>query len=358
MRKQIDKRIRLAGLAVGIVLLIGSAYAYYTYYQLPTTVERYVSTYSYEQTGAFDYTVYLLPNSLYDVPTLDAGETYFRKIVDYISVTFSYDFDGDKPAEISGVYEVIGHVKAGEMWERSFIITPKTVFSASRESTGFTVNFALNLTDYEEFVSTIEEETGVPAQEPELIVGCNVDIVVTTDSGKINESLAPTMIIPLKKSTFEITGEIAKQATDSLGYNELVLQQWVIDRRMVWLVTTSIVMLVLLPFFFLTKSRPAEEDRVQREITAARKRYRDRIVEADKIARPGVNKVISLSSLEALAKVADELAKPIIHTAPGSSRRSHTYYVFDESVRYEYLLTERNGTESAKETSSTEEVLD
>ncbi len=48
-------------------------------------------------------------------------------------------------------------------------------------------------------------------------------------------------------------------------------------------------------------------------------------------------RLISLSSMEDLIKVADELGKLVIHQAPGVSEETHAYYVFDGTTRYQYV---------------------
>ena len=47
---------------------------------------------------------------------------------------------------------------------------------------------------------------------------------------------------------------------------------------------------------------------------------------------------ISMKTLEDLVKVADTLAKPIIHTRKPPD--THIFYVIDETTRYEYTMTE------------------
>jgi hypothetical protein len=48
--------------------------------------------------------------------------------------------------------------------------------------------------------------------------------------------------------------------------------------------------------------------------------------------------VITMSSLDDLAKVSDNLAKPILHTRDG---RTHTFYLYDGPNRYEYNEDEK-----------------
>ena len=49
-------------------------------------------------------------------------------------------------------------------------------------------------------------------------------------------------------------------------------------------------------------------------------------------------RIVTLGTMEDLIKVADELSKPIIHQAPTTPQESNTYYVFDGTIRYQYIL--------------------
>ena len=68
----------------------------------------------------------------------------------------------------------------------------------------------------------------------------------------------------------------------------------------------------------------------------ARKKYKQVMVDIEEL--PGVKPtetVISLSSLNDLARIADDLVKPILHHA---KEGRHTYCVIDSVVRYLYII--------------------
>ncbi len=57
--------------------------------------------------------------------------------------------------------------------------------------------------------------------------------------------------------------------------------------------------------------------------------------------------------MEDLIKVADELGKPIVHQALGTSEDLHAYQIFDGATRYQYLLV-TGGQEQNSDAGETE----
>ena len=495
--------------------------------------------FKFEHRSNLDYTVYLKPNSLYETSALGPGETYFTTLVDHIVCSASYDFGGDKPSEIKGTYEIIGTVVAEGLWEKASIIVPETAFEANGTATtinttfpldladfralsatiasetgtiakmpnlviafvvntdakadsgsiqdrlvstmviplggntftisgdlsqnnvrfiedevsrtaqaafssngqtaAFNENFSLNLAQFSEFLATIKNETGVLARNPrlviefnvrtsadtegdsimesltptmiiplsgnsfsiggepsksktdsivrtekgpstieftseedsvlrrenfrldltrykelfgemsreagviarnpKLVVTFNVQTTVDTDGGTVNEALSPTMVIPLIGSTFSIEGDLMQNSSGSVTRTQTITLQSALDARLYWLIPTIVFFVLVLGFMVLTKNKPVLIDAIEKEVSVISKKHGDRIAEATYQAASEDGKTVFLDSMEDLIKIADELAKPIIHQAPRSSELSHGYSVFDGSTIYEYRLT-------------------
>jgi len=81
-----------------------------------------------------------------------------------------------------------------------------------------------------------------------------------------------------------------------------------------------------------TKTKPTEEKPIE-EITEP---YREVIAETTQEPPPEAQTTIPMKTLEDLAKVADTLGKLIFHT---QKDQDHTFYVLDDSTRYEYTTT-------------------
>ena len=345
IRRRIDIRIKIAVL-IGLIALVGfSAYTTYDAYQLPTFVERKVPACSYQHEGNFNYIVYLKNNSLYGTPTLGPSENgkYFKKITDHIDAFFSYEFISTRNAEISGEYEVIANVNT-EIWDKDFVIVPKTSFGSSSTSTsaGFNTSFPINFTRFEDFIEKVEEETGVSVKNPVLITKCHIHTRANTDAGTIDESFVPSLTMTLGKNTIEINGDLSQRKSGVIEKTEKVFQPRVIEKRKLSLRMTLVGFCIFIAFAVLTKSEKlSETEKGEKEVKEVMKKYGDWIVNTEDLpsgAGMEHQSIIHLSSFEDLIKVAEELGKPVLHKLPSNAEEKHVYYVFDGSIRYEFPL--------------------
>jgi hypothetical protein len=346
-RRTIDIRIKIAVL-IGLIALVGfSVYATYDAYQLPTFVERKVTACSYHHEGNFNYIVYLKNNSIYEIPTLGPGGNgkYFKKITDHVDAFFSYEFTSTRNAEISGEYDVIASVNT-EIWDKDFVIAPKTSFGSSSTSASadFNTSFPINFTRFEDFIEKVEEETGVRVKNPVLIMKCNVHTRANTDAGTIDESFVPSLTVALGENTIEINGDLSQRKSGGIEKTEKVFQPGVIEKRKHSLIMTLAVFFVFIAFAVLTKGEKrmlSETEKGAKEVKEVMKKYGDWIVNTEDLpsgAGMEDQSIIHLSSFEDLIKVAEELGKPVLHKLPSNAEEKHAYYVFDGSIRYEFLL--------------------
>ncbi|MBA3037932.1 MAG: hypothetical protein FP814_15765 [Desulfobacterium sp.] len=332
-KRPIDKRFRIGVLVILIAILCLSSYSLYQAYQLPFIVDKDVSACNYEQRSNFNYVVLLKPNNLYDTSTLGSNMTYFTKIVDRIDTIFSYEFTCDNPASIQGNYEVIATVST-ELWEKNFVIVPGKEFSGEKKA-NFTAKFPLNLTVHNDFVESIGKEIGVQAKEPKLKLIYNINTVATIKNRQVKETFAPTMVIPLSKGAFDISGDISSRKPGSITRTEPFFRQDVIDKRIYTFITTILFFILLLLFAYLTKNKPIEMNRVEETVANINKKYGDWIADAKEMPLTGNQVSVSLNSMEDLIKIAEELGRPVIHV---KNAQKHYYYVLDGSMRYEHLV--------------------
>ena len=330
MKKDIDKRIRLSLIAILILMLAIFAHGAYTAYRLPTEVKHDFTTFTYAHSGNFYYTVCLKPNSLYETTTMGEGKTYFRKITERIDTVFGYEFTCDRDAEITGEYEVTACVASADDWEKCFTLIPKTTFNSSGRSASFTENLQIDPAYYEGVLSDVSDEIGVRAQNPALTIRYNIHTVARTDAGNVDESLTPSLAIPLNENAFTIENS-ADEKAGSFKTKKTIVKQNVVDRRRYSTAAAILVIILLTAFTFLTSDAQVTLSKAEKEVISARKKYGDWIADAMDVPIESGQSVISLRSLGDLVKVAEELDKPII-------QKTDAYYVFDGMLRYEYLV--------------------
>lgn len=342
-----DKRIRVRIIALAslIFFFIALLYTVYTAYQLPTYIERYDSRCDYEHAGDFQYIAHIKPNSIYDRSTIGPEETCFSKITDHLDIFFYYTFRSSLPAEVKGNYEIIAVVESPDQWEKRFIIVPLTAFNSSGRAryTEFSCEFPLDISHYNSIVNEIGDEIGIHPDNPQLTIQANIHTIAKTDAGNINEFFSPSIATPLNKDIVEVNGDLHQNKTGSTAKNERIYQPGVIFKRFYSLGALVLCIIVLIGFTYtiLTaeqEGRDREVTKIEKDVTVAKKKYGDWIVDTEDIPARADDRVIPVDSLEDLIKVAEELGKPVIHKPSATPKEAHSYHVFDGATRYEYIL--------------------
>lgn len=363
MRENEDKKmgIRTIVLAILIVLSIALLYNVYAAYQLPTDVERYVSSCDYEHDGDFYYIAHITPTSIYsNRSTIGPDEICFSKITDHLDIFFYYTFRCTEPAEVKGDYEIIALVESPNQWEKRFIIVPMTAFNFSERVryADFTSSFPLNISHYNNIVNEAGDEIGMRPANPKLTIQANIHSIAKTDAGNIDETFSPAIEIPLKKDIIEINGDLHQRKTGSIEKTERIYQPSVIYKRIYSLVALvlCLILLIVVAYMILAakqgsrgKSRGRGVAKIEKEVMVAKKKYGDWIVDTEDIPTRADDRVISLNSLEDLIKVAEEIGKPVIHKKSPTPKGKHTYHVFDGATRYDYTLMQRDEDEKDEE---------
>ena len=181
---------------------------------------------TYEQKAGLSYTVALKPNSLYSATTLGPGNIYFSNIVDHLNINASYTFNGDKPSQSYGEYEVIALVNASPYWMKSYTVVPKTAFNANDGSSSISKSFDINLDKYQALAESINEQLNIGPRNIDLVIQFNVTLHAKTDEGLIHDVVAPSIVIPLTGSTFTIDDEkLSQQSSGAVQGAGTGLQQ-------------------------------------------------------------------------------------------------------------------------------------
>lgn len=322
-----------------LVLFAASIYTLYFFYHKPTIIEKSIPIYRYRQKGELAYLVKLKPNNIFEEPILGPGKTYFTKLIDQINISFNYRFNGDKAASLKGAYNIIATVESPEMWRKDFFLVPQTRLTTEGKTLTFNKDFSVNLAPFQEFLKIINEESGVSAREPKLIIKANVYLKADLKEGTASESLAPTMIIPLTSGEFKIEGENSIQKSGSLSKTFVVTDPTVKKERTFALIPAPVLGLLLILFFFFTENKLVEVDERKKVIDLIWKKYGERLVKVREEVLP-VEKlnIVPLNSLEDLVKVADELGKPIIYQEKANPGDFPVLYVFESSIAFKYQL--------------------
>lgn len=309
-------------------------------------------------TGKFDYTIHLEENSLFDseilkpppVPapqpppltkTVGPGELIFARLIEEMDVTFYYSLTADQPInDVTTDVKLTASLEAVELWSKEFPLLRVS------EKKDVKISFPLDVVGYLELADTIRAETGVPAKSYSVNVTADVYTVAETHFGTIDETFSQVLNGVLIGNVLEWNEELTQTEPGSIKTTQMIPN----PNRYLGLSVSgardlSTILASVFGFFFLlsvvvyVRFKPAELPYVEKEARRARKKYGERMAEAISQTPIEGEKIISLTSMEDLIKIADELGKPIVHQPPSTREQPHAYYVFDGATRYQYLLT-------------------
>ncbi len=334
---ELGKKVRVAILLLLMLLLAASLYNLYRVYREPTVVSKNLPVYSYEQRGQIDYQVQIRPNSIFNETTLGPGQTYYAKLVKSIDAVCSYRFTADAAAEMKADYRIVAVVEAPKMWRKEFILVPETAVQATGKTLVFSRPFAIDLESYNQFLKSVNEELGVNAREPRLVIRADIDLEARSAAGRVAEKLAPTMEIPLTSGEFRIVGNLTPQKSAALTRTVQIPDPDAQERRIKACIPPVALFLLLVVFSLVTAGRSsAGPDLVE----VVWRQHGDRMVRAgDDFSLPEDLITVSLSSLEDLVKVADEAGKPLIYQE-GAPPHKFTCYVIDGLTVYSCRVAE------------------
>lgn len=336
---QLRKKYRIGLLVVFVLLFLGSLYnLYYLYFLRAPEIREEVPVYGYEQEARIDYSVKIKENDFFQDTVLPAEKTYFTKLVEGIDANSSYILNVDRPSFLKVAYSIIATVDAPEMWHKDFVLVPKTEVSKNNETViSFNMPYQINLAYFHDYLKSVNEELGVSARDPKLVVKSVIDFEAVSEAGTLKEQINPYMAIPLTAGNFQISGELAPKKEGSLKEAQLVPDPTLQVERKWGIVPSVVLALVCLLFPVLTINKQEEIDKEGERIAKTLITCEDRLVRVgENFCIPKNNIVIELFTVEDLIKVADELSKPILFHHVKSNFPA--YYIIDGFTTYKYLF--------------------
>jgi len=339
-------------LLFGFLGILSLMNVYFTH-QLPTEEERSIPLGTYRHVGNYNYTAKLKPNNIYNKTTLTPGEgTLYIRLTEYINTTLSYNFilTNLGPANITTEYTINTYL-ASSKWSKqidSFNVT--TVNSTNTTTEQFSFDYRINVSTVQAMARTIESEIGTSQSDFNVTIRPSIHTVAITSAGTINEQFNPSLTVGFKYKTAEgeyisITGlqktnsGVLTQTTKKLYLGWVILQRYASYASS--LITFSVLALVILAF---RENKPPAQGSKEPSLKDIIAPFKEIIVEAAKeSSHVDPKTTITMKSLEDLAKVAEWLGKPILHSSRPQTDKGEeptdVFYVLDDLTKYEYTVT-------------------
>jgi hypothetical protein len=305
--------------------------------------------------GVFNYTVQLKPNSVFDaqsimVPVLAApqpspltevkpGTALLANLLETIDMTFRYEFKCNQPVtDLKEQIVVDALLEGADIWKKSFVLVPSTSYSGDLQT-----SFSLDITGIRDLLYRIRHESGSAASTYLLTIRVDVLTTANTAQGSIRESFSQTLTADMGKPVFAFREDLNKVVpttltdTSSTKSTRTALGLSLPAGRLVFPVLTFIFILAvgLINFNDIRQyRRPVPSYEQQHK--AVLKKYGNRLVDALAAVPIEEGRVVQMTSIKELVRVADEIGKPVIHEGPREPGQPHSYLVIDGAVAYQF----------------------
>ncbi len=298
-------------------------------------------------TGRFRYSVNLKPNAISEAPRVESvpppstgtatvqksGQPVFGKLVDSMEATFDYRMTSDKPvSEASSEVRITALLEGTKLWSKEF-----ELFNGTKGAS-FVIGFPIELADYLGLIDAIKNETGAPAEGYTLTLVASVHTVARAAGSRINDVFSQSFKATIKDNVLRWDDGLTKKDAGAVKLTKTVANgQTYLGMSVNSLMILTIVLAIVFSLFFgfslimFFRLRPTKSI-VEREVDRIGKKYGPRMA----VGRRRV--AVELDSMQDLAKVADELGKPIVHETPDAEDEQHTYLVVDGFTVYRFRL--------------------
>lgn len=339
MKYMMNKYLRL-GIVIILILGIGitSFFTYRVVYN-DETIEVKNPLYSYNSKGQVNYSVHLKSNRINEGKIQGENEVYIMEYVDYLDISFNYDFLGDEEtAEISGDYTIAaiieGYVGNDEsrkiIWDKEFPLVGRKTFSSKDGQLNLKENIKLALQTYNDFGSEIAKETKIDSQNIMTVV-MNINLKGSTAKGEIEEVIKPSLMFPINAAMFEISGNKEFENPGAIEETIMVKKPLDINKLIFYSVILGILIIGLILLLKLTKGQ-SFTDPMEKQLRLIFRKYGDRMVALDSAII--ATKPRRVRSIDDLIRIADELGKPILYKYSEDYKDITKFYVVNGEEKY------------------------
>jgi cell division protein FtsL len=322
-------------LAIFIVLTAIALITFYTVHQTPIEEVKTETLCSYESVADYDYLALIqVPNLVYDNKSVIGTEyeTLYTRIVRHINLTLKYEFKADQPlADVQITYTVTRTIKASAWTYEIDATAPNTTSQTQIQISLPTIN----KTQLDQLKARIDAEIGTSTTTYTLEIKPTFTVKANTTYGKILQVFTPTLTVSFQraeKGEITVIEPLHQSKAGAITKTEKLTNQGVVSQRYASyiLITTALAGLAFSTLFYI-RTKPT----VKKPLEKTTAPYKDLIVETAEAPKTLPQTTITVKDLKELAKIAEILAKPIIHVAENGK---HTFYIIDENVMYRFRV--------------------
>ena len=359
MKKSINKKLKIVVLAILLIIIAIITILLYITIKNPGVREEKVALLSYNNKTDIKYNVFLLPNPLYSGDNVEEGKLYLTSFVDYIKISFLYEFNIDRPTDIKGNYEVLVVVegytteedKVKTIWKKEFILIPKTSFESNELKASIIKEITYSINEYNSFATQIKDLTELDVPIKASVV-MNVNLQAKTGINVINKKFTPSIIMPLDTKYFEVIKSGVEEKPEVIEETKQI--QLPVNRNLVILygIIIGTAFLALLYLLIFVKG-DAPVDAMKKQLSKIFKSHGTRLVAINNEIGTTFGMYYKVKSIEDLVRIADELGRPILYRYSTDPKEITKFYIHDDKSMFSFnlkdMLSEKDVVAIAKE---------
>lgn len=294
----------------------------------------------YTQSGQFAYSAPAADGRVYDTGEATSGEPVYRRLSQQVAFQFSYTLKSVPEAAASGTYRMVAELGDRNGWKRTIELTPETNFSGTR----FEAGGLLDLTQAQELIAILEEQSGVKNDQYSVQIKPEVKVAGSIKGTAFNATFTPVLPMAIddiqlrmdaqnpadKPLTPKTEGNVSTLVSQANTLKVLVLSIPVALARIVSLAGLGLVAAFAgwLAIAFVQERRKQEPGLVTKG-----SRLRSPLVNVCGTVPAPKTRVIDVASLEDLGRIAARIGGVVLQEArPGY----HAFFVHDMDITYRY----------------------
>src|SRR5579862_905916 len=298
----------------------------------------------YSQSGRFSYNAQAAGgSSVYGRAAVTTGEPIFLRLAHQASFRFSYRFASKAAHALAGRADLLASISASDGWKRTLQLARAQTFSGDHT----TVTGTLDLTTLETLVNRVGQLSGVSSGSYTLTVEPQVHVHGAVAGDPIEESFNPTLAFLLDSNQLQLqpgsaggpsSSSLLSQSSSGSGpvtvANTIALPKLklpVARARQIALLGGGVALVLLLAALALARSRRPRSEQEQIE-----QAYGELIVPVSDTPRGLELPTVTVSSIDALARLADQAGRLILHL---TNDEADVYFVEDNGFVYTYQTT-------------------
>ena len=330
-------------LILALLLLISTSITVYSLAQ-PSTVTNKVDENISQMETNYEYKATISPNVLYpEGGTIEVSDTMFKKITTAIPFDLNSTIHSGKEVLAKGTYEVLLLVKAGDLWEKTFLLEEKQSFE--HKSTNIAIidkPYLIDMSKINSFITKVEEETGVRSDQYSIEVSPNIQGTITYAGKEVPFKMEEKLIFQSSYDKIVLASEksatsVTPFTTSETYTNSFQMLGLDLPISTVQLVSSLLSFLLLITIIALGYKNIAKlrVKRVTTQIDKINKKYGSRIITVSKKINMVNKSIFTLYSFKSVLKLSEDKELPIFFYRD-SLEEIGTYFVVDGDYLYTY----------------------